>query len=350
MTYSTRPLTLVDCAETARFLAGYEKIEDSGQVFSEDDLATLMAVPAFDIENTTRGIYDGDRLVGLGLLLPDFLAPADPAEGAQQVKLEWTGMIGHDQRGQGLGVELLAWAMQTAAALAGPAGYRMRTGIRKADEPAEALLAAAGFAPVRWYFGMNKPLAAVENRAVLSERAAAQLRLAPFAPELSAAVLDCHNAAFADSWGSPQAGQEDWESMIIGHPQFRADLSFLFLDTQERVVSLLLSYHNEARFEQTRQREVTFAPIATRREWRGHGLAGTLMQTSGNRAFELGFGAAVLEVDSENPTGALGVYQKAGFEINREIVAHEFTSAGAPSLTERPHSAGRSRTATGEST
>lgn len=327
MTYTARPLTLADCAETARFLAAYEKIEDSGQVYSEDDLTTLMAIPAVDIENTSRGIYDGDRLVGLGLLLPDFLAPADPA---QPVKLQWSGMIGHDHRGQGLGVELLAWAMQTAAALPGAAGYRMRTQIRKADEPAEVLLSAAGFVANRWYFGMSKPLTAVQDRAVLSERAAAQLRLVPFAAELSAAVLDCHNAAFADSWGSPRAGQEDWASIVIGHPQFRADLSFLFLDAQDRVVSLLLGYHNEARFEQTRQREVSFAPIATRREWRGHGLAGTLMQASGNRAFELGFAAAVLEVDSENPTGALGLYQKAGFVINREFVAYELTSAGAP--------------------
>jgi ribosomal protein S18 acetylase RimI-like enzyme len=53
------------------------------------------------------------------------------------------------------------------------------------------------------------------------------------------------------------------------------------------------------------------------------------MQTTGNRAFELGFGAAVLEVDSENPTGALGVYRKAGFEVSREFVSYEFTASGA---------------------
>lgn len=328
MTYTTRPLALADCAEAARFLADYEKIEDSGQVWSEDDIRTFMAIPAADIANNSRGIYDGDRLAGLGLLLPDFLPPADGADGTRPVKLDWAGMIGHAHRGRGLGSGLLAWAMRAAPALAGAAQYRMRTRVRTADEPSKALLSAAGFAPIRWYFGMTKPLTAAENQARRSERAAAQLRLLPFAPALSAAVRDCHNAAFADSWESPQAGQEIWESMIIGLPQFRADLSFLFLDGEDRVVSLLLGYFNEAKFEQTRRREVTFAPIATRREWRGHGLASSLMQASGNRALELGFAAAALEVDSENPSGALGVYQKAGFEINREFVAYEFTTAG----------------------
>lgn len=324
MAYTKRPLTLGDCGEIARFLAAYEKIENRGEGMSEDDISALMSIPAVDFGNSSRGIYDGEHLVALGLLLPDLLAPREPADGARPVILDWTGMVGHDHRGRGLGVDLLGWAMRTAPARVGAPHLRIRTRIRKGDEPAEGLLAANGFVPVRWYFGMSKPLTAVEDQARLGERAAAGLRLVPFAPELSESALECHDTAFADAWESPTIERDVWDSVIIGHPQFRPDLSFLFLDQEDHVVSLLLGYHSEARFEQTGQREVTFAPIATRGPWRGQGLAGTLMQVSGNRAFELGFSRAVLNVDSENPTGALGVYRRAGFEIVRENVLHEF--------------------------
>lgn len=328
MALTSRSLSLADCGQLAQFFAAYEKVEDSGEVWSEADISSLAAMPVVDIANNSRGIYHGDELVAVGLLLPDFLAREDDTDGPQPVRLQWHGRVGHGHQGQGLGTELLDWATRRASVLADSAQLRIRARIRRDDAAANALLSATGFTPIRWYFGMRKPLVTAEDRARLSERAATQLRLAPFTPEISLAVLECHNAAFADAWESPRAEPEAWESLIIGAPQFRADLSFVFLDRQDRVAGLLLGYYNEAKFAQTGQREVLFAPIATLREWRGQGLAGALMQASGNRAFELGFAAAILEVDSESPTGALGVYRKAGFEVNREFVTYEFTATG----------------------
>jgi mycothiol synthase len=328
MAYTTRALSSADLGQLARFFAAYEEIDDSGEVWSEADISVIMEQPAIDITNNSHGVFDGDQLVALGLMLPDFMAREDSADGEQLLRLQWVGKVGYDRQGQGLGTELLDWATSRASARADSAQFRIRTRIRKANAAAEALLSATGFTPVRWYFGMRKPLTTTENRATLGERATTQLRLAPFTPEISLATLDSHNTAFADAWESPRAEREVWDTMIIGNPQFRAELSFVFLDEQDNVVSLLLGYYNEAKFAETGQREVLFAPIATLREWRGQGLASALMQASGNRAFELGFAAAILEVDSENPTGALGVYRKAGFEVTREFVTYELTAAG----------------------
>jgi mycothiol synthase len=328
MAYTTRALSSADLGQSARFFAAYEKIEDSGEVWSEADISMIMALPAIDVANNSRGIFDGDQLVAVGLVLPDFMAREDSTGGEQLLRLQWVGKVGYDRQGHGLGTELLDWATSRASVLADSAQFRIRTRIRTSNAAANALLSASGFTPVRWYFGMRKPLTTTENRARLAERAATQLRLVPFTQDFSLATLECHNTAFADAWESPRAEPDVWETMVIGNPQFRADLSFVFLDEQDRVVSLLLGYHNEAKFAETGQREVLFAPIATLREWRGQGLAGALMQASGNRAFELGFAAAILEVDSENPTGALGVYRKAGFEVTRDFVTYELTATG----------------------
>lgn len=327
MAFIERPLTLDDCGEAARLLAEIEQLEDTGEVMSEDDLRAIMPIPFIDIGHNSRGFFEGERLAAIGLLLPNMLTAADPEAAAQAVKLDWTGKVGPDRRGQGLGANLLDWAMSRAPELAGSPSFRVRTRIRKADEDAKTLLANRGFAPIRWYFGMEKPLTRAEDRAVIGEHAQRELRLAPFTPELSAATLETHNAAFADSWEAPQSTPEVWEELILGNPQFRTDLSFVYLDEDDTVAGLILGYHNAAKAEQTGRKEVLFAPIATRREWRGQGVASALMQACGNRALELGFGAAVLEVDSENPTGAFGVYRKAGFKITREFVSYEYASA-----------------------
>jgi ribosomal protein S18 acetylase RimI-like enzyme len=37
---------------------------------------------------------------------------------------------------------------------------------------------------------------------------------------------------------------------------------------------------------------------------------------------EQGFAAAALDVDSENPTGALGIYERAGFRVVRRFTEY----------------------------
>jgi mycothiol synthase len=55
--------------------------------------------------------------------------------------------------------------------------------------------------------------------------------------------------------------------------------------------------------------------ISTRREWRGKGVASALIASSLRQLAALGFDEAALGVDLDNPTGALGVYQRMGYEV-----------------------------------
>ena len=56
--------------------------------------------------------------------------------------------------------------------------------------------------------------------------------------------------------------------------------------------------------------------VGTRRAWRGKGVASWLMAESLRRiaAADDGFERAILGVDAENPTGALRVYRRLGFD------------------------------------
>jgi mycothiol synthase len=71
----------------------------------------------------------------------------------------------------------------------------------------------------------------------------------------------------------------------------------------------------DAYFEATGRREAYVAKVGTRREYRRRGIATTLLQHCLAACQEAGYDEASLMVDSENPTGALTVYERAGFRV-----------------------------------
>ncbi|MCJ7470286.1 GNAT family N-acetyltransferase, partial [Candidatus Bathyarchaeota archaeon] len=60
--------------------------------------------------------------------------------------------------------------------------------------------------------------------------------------------------------------------------------------------------------------------ISVQRPWRGKGIAKALIARSLKLLKERGMTEAALGVDAENPSGALNLYQKMGFQIEKRIV------------------------------
>jgi ribosomal protein S18 acetylase RimI-like enzyme len=69
--------------------------------------------------------------------------------------------------------------------------------------------------------------------------------------------------------------------------------------------------------QQTGERRGLIAGVSVRRPWRGRGLARSLVAQSLEALRDAGMTSAVLGVDAENPTGALGVYEANGFVVER---------------------------------
>ena len=66
--------------------------------------------------------------------------------------------------------------------------------------------------------------------------------------------------------------------------------------------------------EQTGEQVGWLDSVATRRPWRRRGLAGALIARSLQVLRDRGMESAALGVDAENPTGALQVYERLGFQ------------------------------------
>lgn len=62
--------------------------------------------------------------------------------------------------------------------------------------------------------------------------------------------------------------------------------------------------------------------VSVRRQWRRRGLARALLARSLVAAREAGFTSASLGVDTENPTGALSLYESLGFAEERRGIAY----------------------------
>jgi ribosomal protein S18 acetylase RimI-like enzyme len=124
-------------------------------------------------------------------------------------------------------------------------------------------------------------------------------------------ALELRNHAFADHRGSQAFTLEMWKSRAN---EFSCpDASFAILD-DDRPVSYLLSgvYPQDA--EEKGYTEGFIEGVGTARSHRGLGLARILICEAMKAFAASGLEFATLEVDTENPTGATGLYANLGFE------------------------------------
>lgn len=219
-------------------------------------------------------------------------------------------------RGQGLEDALLTWVetrgrarlaeVCAATGFTGPRALRSGVNEKLADEV--ALYERHGFAPIRYFFRMRRDL----SQPIPDLPLPAGLTLTTFQPEFSEALRQADNEAFADHWQHEDISPHDWEAFFIGHTAFRPDLTFVIHDGPE-IAAFSLNKVDPAENERQGYTTGWVNGLGTRRPWRKRGLAGFLL-TQSFRAFKAeGLAFATLGVDAENPTGALGLYERLGF-------------------------------------
>jgi ribosomal protein S18 acetylase RimI-like enzyme len=186
---------------------------------------------------------------------------------------------------------------------------RLRIFIEQRQQHQCALLEEAGYQVVRYYNEMHRPLSAPLPEAPLDHG----LELVPMEPGLSEAVRLAHNQVFADHWGSEPRDEEAW-GFVVNDPLARPDLSAVVLvsSTGEVVGYQLASHDPEAAVTRGFTEGYTDL-LGVRREFRGRGIAQALLADAMRRFAAAGMDKASLDVDSENPTGAMALYRKMGY-------------------------------------
>lgn len=312
-TLTLRALTPADVPALAALLAAIEAVDATGENHSEDDVAEELADTSVDLGRDTLGA------VGPNGALVGWAAVHGTAKVRDVHRVRLEGGVLPARRGEGIGRRLLAWSAERGAQLhreshAGRPGALDVTG-SAAVRSREALALAAGFEPVRWWYGMNRGLTDLPEVPAVP----AGLRLVPYETGLDEALRLAHGEAFADHWGSVPPDEQRWAQWLTGSRAFRPSLSGLVLDGP-RIAAYLLAYFWEADAAATGVREAYIGQIGTLPAYRRRGLGALLMASALRRFREEGYERAALDVDSGNPTGALGLYERAGFGVTRRSV------------------------------
>lgn len=309
-----RPLDKADVDAWLELLVAVERVDDEGGHQERGDLLESLADPKLDPARDTLSLWDGERMVGYGKV-----SVAPSVRDVDRVSME--GRIHPDWRRRGLGRRLLDW--ECARALAAhhehhpgvPGEYASGGNVENVGE--RALFTEAGFAPVRHYLRMERDLSAPIPEAGELDG----LRVVPFELAWEEATRIAHNEAFLDHWGSLARDADDWRRTVSGSPAFRAPMSVLALDGDE-VAAYVMAYEHTAVTDATGVRDLYIRRVGTRRPYRGRGVARTLLAHVLATAAEEGYDRASLGVDAENPTGALGLYERIGFVARRKLAAY----------------------------
>jgi ribosomal protein S18 acetylase RimI-like enzyme len=192
------------------------------------------------------------------------------------------------------------------------------------DETRQAFLGDRGYRLERVFFRMRRdlrePIAEPTPRATLP----ADLAMIPWRPELDSHFHEAFNETFADHWSFEPVTADDWRQFFSGSSTFRADLTRGLFHGDE-LAGFSMSYVDREENERVGRQQAWIGQVGVRRAWRKRGLATALLCES-MRAFRAaGFEWAVLMVDSESLTGAVGVYERVGFHTVQQTVVYTLT-------------------------
>lgn len=230
------------------------------------------------------------------------------------------GWVDPDWVRRGIGGALLAWTERRAADLAraqnGSEPMELGTWAGEKRVAKRVMIERAGYRPARWFFDMIRaPLAEVELPPMPDG-----IEIRPVTPDQVRTVWDADVEAFKDHWGGFDASDESYRN-FLDDPNFNPDLFIVAWDGDQvagAVLNAISVDENQAMHRQRGWLESVFV----RRPWRRRGLAAALVARSLVQLREAGMTEAVLGVDADNPSGALHLYEDAGFVVHHRGVAY----------------------------
>lgn len=224
----------------------------------------------------------------------------------------WVVVEAHPDRPE-LAEVLFDWVEARAGEVAAshPPGDKRLAGWAAEDSTRSALFRSRGYEAVRFGAEMVRP--DLEDIPDLSLPAGVEMR--PVEESHLRAIWEADVVAFRDHRGNVEPTETDWEAWL-DFPHWDPSL-WRVAWAGDAVVGQVRNFI-DAEHNETFGRLRGFTEfISTAREWRRQGIAGALISSSLHALKERGMTEAALGVDTENPNGALGLYESLGFVRTR---------------------------------
>lgn len=175
-----------------------------------------------------------------------------------------------------------------------------------------ALVKGAGYQAVRYAFKMRRSLTTPIPRHALP----GGVEVRPALPEHRRRIWEAEREAFQDHWGYSPWPEEAYDG-FLAFPHYDLGL-WQVAWAGDQIAGSVLSYINEAENETYGRRRGYTEDISVRRPWRRRGIASALISRSLEALRVRGMTEAALGVDAENRTGALRVYERLGFAVDKQ--------------------------------
>ncbi len=300
-----RPLTLADAPVVSDLMNRYERFWHLPVLTPASEVEDDFDEPFVDPDLDTRGYWLDGNLVAYGLV---WHRPS----GAREERAILIGVVDPDFRGQGIGRHLLGWQIERARESLSSCDptlpWYIRTNAFDWVEDEFRLYRRFGLEPVRFIKEMLRPL----DEPVVP-RSPDGVDIVPWDRSLDEGTREALNEAFGDHWGSTQMDEDSFRHLIERNA-IRLDLSFQAVAGSEVVGYALNGFFPDDE-QVTGRREGWVRSLGVKRAWRGRGVASALLENSFNAFLDAGLTHSMLGVDTENTTGAFGLYEGLGYEV-----------------------------------
>jgi mycothiol synthase len=248
------------------------------------------------------------------------LASVERALRSGQPMYDLHGDVAPDHRRRGIGRALFHENLRRAIERAGEHGDPFPLTVRGFADDGEighrALLESEGFSINRWFFLMRRPTLDDIPEAPLPDG----VELRPVTPAHHRAIFDAEFEAFRDHWQPHDYDEAEFDS-LYKKADLDTDLWVVAWDGDE-IAGVVQNWIWADENEKLGVKRGWLEHISVRRPWRRRGLGRAITAESLRRLRAAGMTDAMLGVDAENPTGALGLYEGLGFEVSQRAAAY----------------------------
>ncbi|HEX8228403.1 MAG TPA: GNAT family N-acetyltransferase [Chloroflexia bacterium] len=297
-------------AELINHIGTVENLDEST---SPDELRQWFSSPSVDPQTNIRAWEDGDgRLVALALVTT--LAPTETSSDGRLLYY-----IHPDVAQSGLDDEVITWGegrlREHGAGLGLPCN--LYSGALESYTSKREALERNGFTIARYFFVMHRPLDEPLEVPQLPE--GFTLSNVAEHPDIDRYV-EMHNLAFIDHWGFHPLLPER-RAHLLKDPQYKPEGGLLAIASDGTFAAYADCYIDAGHNERANKSEGWIGTLGTRRGYRKMGLGRAMLLAALHWLKSQGVQTGVLDVDAENPTGALRLYESVGFHtVKTEVV------------------------------
>ena len=327
MQHKLRHATSADLPALAELLTKIFTHDQIPIVQTAEELEEEFSTESSRLDHDVMVVEINSKIVGLAYTV--FL----PSE-IKEERCYIFGGVSPEFRQLGVGTALMSWAADHGEKLLLSTGRTLpkflRSEVSQSNNSAARLFARFAMKPARYeedlIFDLAELTPAPSPAPTPSTQSPANYSIIPWATERNAEALIVKNLAFHDHWGSTPTSQEHWQQLVHGSTARPEDSFFAVTPASpnpgtpnhaDKIIGLLLTHRYASDDDLLGKKIAWVDKLCTLAEYRNQSVAKNLISTALAKYKALGFTHAALTVDTQNPTGAYGLYSAIGFKFFR---------------------------------